>query len=176
MNRVALDFGFIQIYWYSIIMFLGIYGFVNRYGGTHNCTQNLMQNEFLQENFIKIVEKQKENIVNIEEIVEDEQEKIIVEESKEIRKSKNNTLTKQKSEKEQVSIKVIHQEKEENGITKENNKIEPVKEQINKESNLEDYQISLEIELDKNTKFDIKDGGYAEWGHLTEEQMNTLGL
>ena len=35
---------------------------------------------------------------------------------------------------------------------------------------------SVEVEQEESTRFDINDGGYAEWGHLSEEQLKALGF
>ena len=156
-----------------IIVFLGIYGFINRHGGAY--TQDYpMQNELLQENVIEIVEEQRENKVEIEEIAVEEQEKTVIKEMEEIKKSENKTVIIPKTETENVSPITVKEEKQENVSTQETKKLAPTQEQTNQEKIYTEN--SVEIELDQSTKFDIDDGGYAEWGHLTEEQMKALGF
>lgn len=94
-----------------IIIFMGIYGFVNRHGGTHNCTQNLIQNELQQENIIAVLEEQEEKAVEIVEIENEKQEdvaqveEIVTEEKQEIVQvsSKQVVATPKQEETKQVS-------------------------------------------------------------------------
>lgn len=103
-----------------IIIFMGIYGFVNRHGGTHNCTQNLIQNELQQENIIAVLEEQEEKAVEIVEIENEKQEEVaqveeIVEEEKQeiVQASSKQVVATPKTETKQIETPIVEEQKQE---------------------------------------------------------------
>lgn len=129
----------------------------------------IVTNETTQNTITEIIEQEKTEI-EIQEKIE-KQEEIIAENEKVIEKPIQNNNAPRKQEKEVKQTEI--QPKENIQIT---NKTIPIQEKTNNDSSITETQKSVEIELDTSTKFDIDDGGYAEWGQLTEEQMKALGF
>lgn len=129
----------------------------------------IVTNETTQNTITEIIEQEKTEIEIPEQI--EIQEKIIAENEKVIEKPIQNNNAPRKQEKEVKQTEI--QPKENIQIT---NKTIPIQEKTNNDSSITETQKSVEIELDTSTKFDIDDGGYAEWGQLTEEQMKALGF
>ena len=135
----------------------------------------IVTNETTQNTITEIIEQEKTEIeipeqIEIQENIE-KQEEIIAENEKVIEKPIQNNNAPRKQEKEVKQTEI--QPKENIQIT---NKTIPIQEKTNNDSSITETQKSVEIELDTSTKFDIDDGGYAEWGQLTEEKMKALGF
>lgn len=158
-----------------VIIVASIGYFVN---GNKNTSSNIENIAIKEENIVKDIEKNEKTQNTITEIkeqenketeiteVKEEQEEIVSENEKVIETpiQNNDIPKKQETKKEQ---------KESTPIT---NKTTPIQEETSKDNSITETPKSVEIELDKSTRFDIDDGGYAEWGQLTEEQMKALGF